>query len=306
MIKKNHPQKKDWKGSSERSNNFTIKLICWIALHTGRGIARFFLYPITLYFLSTSPSIVKVSKNYFFRVKQSSVSVFTVFRHIHHFAATILDRVFFLTDQFERFEIKIHGKEIVDKFIKNNQGCILLGTHHGSFEVLRALGNKETNIDLKILMYREHNQMITRILDELNPDISRNVINLSDADSLMQMQDALNKGSIIGMLGDRVANNERMTHCKLLGSDVEFPASPVLLASIMKVPVVLFYGLYQGDNRYDVYFELLSESISIERQHREKEIADWSQKIAARLEYYIKLSPYNWFNFYDYWHDEND
>lgn len=296
----------DWKDHSERSNPLTLKLICWIALHIGRGVARIILYPITAYFFLTSPKVIRSSKNYFKRVNNSRVSLTTVLKHIHHFSATILDRVYFLTDQHQRFEINVYGHEVIEDLMKDGKGGILLGSHHGSFEVLRSLVNKNKKIPLKVLMYRDHNQMITRILDELNPDVADTVINLADSDALMQMQEAVESGYFVGMLGDRVTEGERKTECILLNDKADFPSGPVLLASILKVPVVLFYGIYQGGNRYDIHIELLAENIKIERKDREKDVQIWTQKIVSRLEHYIKISPYNWFNFYDFWNDENE
>lgn len=296
----------DWKDHSERSNPLTLKLICWIALHIGRSVARIILYPITAYFFLTSPKVIRSSKNYFKRVNNSRVSLITVLRHIHHFSATILDRVYFLTDQHQRFEIKVYGHEVIEDLMKDGKGGILLGSHHGSFEVLRSLVNKNKKIPLKVLMYRDHNQMITRILDELNPDVADTVINLADSDALMQMQEAVESGYFVGMLGDRVTEGERKTECILLNDKADFPSGPVLLASILKVPVVLFYGIYQGGNRYDIHIELLAENMKIERKDREKDVQIWTQKVVSRLEHYIKISPYNWFNFYDFWNDENE
>lgn len=298
--------KAGWKDHSERSNPFTIKLICWIALNIGRNVARFFLYPITIYFFITSPKVIRSSKNYFRRVNNSSVSAKSVFKHIHHFSATILDRVYFLTDQHERFEINIFGHEIIEELMEKNQGAILLGTHHGSFEVLRSLVNKIKKVPLKVLMYRDHNQMITRIFDELNPDVAATVINLADANALLEMQESVENGNFVGMLGDRVTEGERSTECVLLNDKVSFPSSPILLASILKVPVILFYGIYHGGNRYDIHIELLAENIKIERKNRENDVQVWTQKVVSRLEHYIRLSPYNWFNFYDFWKDENE
>jgi len=298
--------KTDWKGHSERSNPFTLKLICWIALNVGRNVARFFLYPITIYFFITSPKVIRSSKNYFRRVNKSNASLKTVFKHIHHFSATILDRVYFLTDQHDRFDINIVGHEIIEELMAKKQGAILLGTHHGSFEVLRSLVNKDKNIPLKVLMYRDHNQMITRILDELNPDVAATVINLADANALLEMQEAVKNGNFVGMLGDRVTEGERSTECILLNDKVKFPSSPILLASILKVPVILFYGIYHGGNRYDIHIELLSENIKIERKNRDHDVQVWTQKVVSRLEHYIHISPYNWFNFYDFWIDENE
>ncbi len=306
-----HTAKKStsWKEATERSNSFTLKLICWIALNIGRPTARIILYPITAYFFVTSPKVIRASKNYFKRLgrlkNRPGFPFVTVVKHIHHFSATILDRVYFLTDQHDKFKIKIYGKDILDQYMVKSKGGILLGSHHGSFEVLRSLAVKNSRVKLKILMYREHNQMITRVFDELNPDVAKTVINLANNDALLQMQQAIDEGYFVGMLGDRVTEGERKTDCILLGDKVNFPAGPMLMASILKVPVVLFYGLYQGGNRYDLYFELLTEGLSIERKNREQEVQIWTQKYASRLEYYILKSPYNWFNFYDFWNDEN-
>ncbi len=295
---------KGWKKHSERSNPFLLKLICWIALNIGRNIARFILYFITAYFFLTSPRVIRASRNYFRRVQGNTPSLVTVIRHIHHFSSTILDRVFFLTDQHERFEIKVHGVDVLDNYIDSGKGGILLGAHHGSFEVLRSLVVRNKHLPLKVLMYREHNQMITRIFDQLNPEVADTVINLADQDALLQMQEAIEQGYFVGMLGDRVTEGERKVECKLLGDNAEFPSGPVLLASIMKVPVVLFYGLYEGGNKYNIYFELLSDKIAINRKTREQDAQKYMQSYVDRLEYYIKKSPYNWFNFYDFWHDE--
>jgi predicted LPLAT superfamily acyltransferase len=111
----------------------------------------------------------------------------------------------------------------------------------------------------------------------------------------------MGRGELVGILGDRVAENDKMTHCQFLGHEATFPSGPVLLASVLKVPVVLFFGLYLGNNRYALHFELFAEEIDIRREHRDADVRLWTQRYADRLEYYARLEPYNWFNFYDFW-----
>ena len=86
-----------------------------------------------------------------------------------------------------------------------------------------------------------------------------------------------------------------------LGGRATFPTGPVLLASVLNAPVVLFFGLYRGGRRYDVHFEMLGEGIKIKRSNREAEAAVWTQRYVKRLEHYTQSAPYNWFNFYDFW-----
>jgi predicted LPLAT superfamily acyltransferase len=66
-------------------------------------------------------------------------------------------------------------------------------------------------------------------------------------------------------------------------------------------PIVLFFGLYGGGNRYDVYFENFWPGEVVEREVRDAQVQVWTQRYADRLAYYARLAPYNWFNFYDYW-----
>lgn len=292
-----------WTDEKERSNPFTLRLICWIALNLSRPFARLWLYPITLYFLITSPRVRLASHNYLKRVPGKTGNIVQVAKHIYCFAATILDRVYFLTDQQHLFNIDIQGSELLDNVIAQKTGCILLGAHVGSFEALRCLAITHEHLPLKIMMYQDHNAMITKILDELNPQVASSVINLADDDALFQMKESIEQGDFIGMLGDRVKENEKHVACELLGNKIDLPAGPITLAILLKVPVLIFYGIYLGGNRYSIQIEKLSEDISATRKERVAVVARYMQDYASSIETVLKKHPYNWFNFFDFWGD---
>jgi predicted LPLAT superfamily acyltransferase len=86
-----------------------------------------------------------------------------------------------------------------------------------------------------------------------------------------------------------------------LGAPADFPAAPYLIASMLKLPVVLGFGIYRGGNRYELYFELFDADLTIERGRREPQLRAAAQRYAARLEHYLRIAPYNWFNFHDFW-----
>lgn len=294
-----------WSEHKERSNPFTLKLICWLALHTSRDFARLLLFPITFYFLLTAPKARRASAHYLRRVLGKPVSMFAVARHIFYFASTILDRVYFLTDRLDNFDIKIFGTEVLDEYLQQQQGCVLLGAHLGSFDALRSLAVNRAHIRLKIMMYHDHNAMMMRVLDSLNPKVAAAIINLADSNALLKMREALEHGEFVGMLADRNVDNKACS-CRLLGDAVQMPTGPLTIASIVHVPVVLFFPLYLGKNRYAVYFEKLTGPLQLARHERDTVIASLMQQYADRLEYYTKKAPLNWFNFYDYWSDEKN
>ena len=290
-----------WTTLPERGTPASLRVIAWIAVHIGRGAARLLLYPVTLYFVITAHSARRISYQYLKRVRGSSARFWHVFRHFHCFAATILDRVYLLRSEFERFGVTVHGKEIVQRQIESGKGGILLGSHLGSFEVLRALGVMQRRFPLKVLMDPVHNQNITRFLDALNPNIAGTVIASDRSDTLIRVKESLDSGYLVGMLGDRVFGGDKTTQCQFLGAPATFPAGPILLAAMMRCPVILFFGLYRGGSRYEIYFEHFADEIVLDRDRRAENIQLWMQRYADRLEHYARLAPYNWFNFYSFW-----
>jgi predicted LPLAT superfamily acyltransferase len=290
-----------WADLPERGTPALLRLIIWIAVRIGRWAARLLLYPITLYFVITAHAARRVSYVYLKRVRGQGASWWHVFRHFYCFAATILDRVYLLRGEFEHFDITLHQKKILHSQIESGQGCILLGSHLGSFEVLRTLGVTQQEFPLRVLMDIAHNENITRFLDSLNQEIASTVIVPDRPDTLLRVKESLDAGFLVGMLGDRVASGGKTTQCDFLGAPATFPDGPILLAAMMHCPVILFFGLYRGGNRYEIHFEQLAPEIVLDRDRRPQDIQRWIQRYVERLEYYARLAPYNWFNFYSFW-----
>lgn len=290
-----------WFQQQERSSEFWLQTIRWIAMHLGRPVARLLLFPITLYFLIFSIHCRRASKQYLHKVLGRKAGIIDQFRHFHCFAATILDRVYLLTEQERLLDVRIHNADFLLEKIEKGEGCILLGAHLGSFEVLRALAIHQRHFPLKVLMYANHNEMITRVLSVLSPEVAGSVIPLGHTDTLLRVKESLEQGDLVGMLGDRVAESDKTVECQLLGEAAQLPSGPMLLSVGLNVPVIFFCGLYRGGNRYDIHFELLTEAPDVKRSEREAAVEQLTYQYAERLEYYTRIAPYNWFNFYDYW-----
>lgn len=278
-----------------------LRLIRWIALHMGRGMARSLLYPITGYFLLTCSNQRRASRDFLSLAMDRPATLLDTARHFHTFAGTILDRIFMMTDRYECLDLQIHNHSLIAEHLARQEGCVLIGSHLGSFEVLRITGVLKRDLPIKILMYPQHNEMMVRLLAELNPRLSECIIPLGQPDTLIRARESVEAGSIIGLLGDRVTDNSKTVSCHFLGRPAHFSQGPMLIASLLKAPVFLFFGLYLGGNRYAIHFEHFAEEIPLERKSREAGIQYWTQRYAERLEHYARLAPYNWFNFYDFW-----
>lgn len=294
----------DWKRRPEGGGRAAIRLIGAIARHGGRGIARACLYPITVYFLVMRGAERRASRAFLSRVEGRKVSVLEVARHIHTFAATILDRVFMLGGRMRLFDIRTSGLEQLHAVLDQGRGVLVFGSHLGSFDALRALGRQRPDIKLRVLLDRSHNAAITDLLAELDPTLAAGIIDAGqDGPSIvLAIKQAVDEGALVALLVDRARPGEPSLPARLLGEPAPFPTAPWLIAAALKAPVMLAFGLYRGGNRYDLVFEAFDDAIDIPRRERAAAVALLVQRYAARLEQHLRSAPYNWFNFYDFWH----
>jgi predicted LPLAT superfamily acyltransferase len=293
----------EWLTTPERGSVILIRLLTWMTLRAGRPIARWFLSPICLYFILFSRGTRQVSRKFLERALRRPAGWTDVFRHYHAFASTIHDRVYLLSGRHHYFDIEIEGASVLDPFIEAKRGCLVLGSHLGSFEVLRAHGLFEKHLPISVVMHEGAASNLNRILHGLNPDIRDRIIPPGAPDTMLLVKERLDRGELVGILADRLLGGENAVTCNFLGAPTPFPEGPFLLAALLQVPVVLFFGLYRGGRRYLIRFELLAETLVLDRTHRAGDLRPWVERYVQQLEHYCLLYPYNWFNFYELPHE---
>jgi predicted LPLAT superfamily acyltransferase len=182
------------------------------------------------------------------------------------------------------------------------RGCVLLGAHLGSFEAMRALGLWARKLPINVLMYQDNAGKAKAIAGDLAPDLGASVIPLGRPDTLLRVRERLERGEAVAILGDRALGGDKSVTCEFFGSPARFPQGSLLVPALLEVPVVLFFGLYLGGNRYSIHFERFPlEAAPARRRERAAQVQSDLQRYARRLEHYCRMAPYNWFNFYDFW-----
>jgi predicted LPLAT superfamily acyltransferase len=297
-----------WKQRPEGGGRFAIWLIRGIARHAGRKFARLLLGPITVYFLLMRGPERRASVAYLERALGRRTRWLDGARHIHTFASTILDRVFLLSGRLQQFDFRLSGLDDVHRQLDKQQGVLMFGSHLGSFEVMRVLARQRPEYVIRVVLDKQHNPAMTQLLDALDPAIAANVIDAGqDGPSLMlAIQQAVAAGHLVALLVDRVQPGEPSQSAQFFGHSASFPRAPWLIALVLRVPIVLAFGLYRGGNRYDLAFESFSDGLCIPRAERAATLVALIQRYASRLEHYARSAPYNWFNFYDFWETSHD
>ena len=223
------------------------------------------------------------------------------FHHYHCFAGQVLDRVPLLAGDLDRFDCAIEGLELLEAVAVQRRGALLLGAHHGSFEIMRVLAHARCPVRVRVLMHEGNAEKLGSVLAPLNPDVNNQVIALGRPETMLEVREALAAGEIVGLLADRVVAGDRVRLCGFLGAAAPFPEGPYLLAAAVRVPVLLFSAIHEGDGRYRIRIEPFAERIEFARNDRDAVLQRECERYAHWLEARCRQEPYNWFNFYDFW-----
>ena len=293
----------EWRERPERGGRRITRFYMWLCIRAGRRLARPILYGIALYFFLSAPKERRVSAAYLERVTGRAPSLLQIYRHIFTFSTIIMDRLFFLARRMEHISLATHGVEAFEPLLAAKQGFLLASAHFGSFEALRVLAISENDLPVKTLMYMDNATQLNELLATVNPAVAESVIPIGRPGAMLEVKDWIGQGGIVGILADRITQGDKLTRVEFLGGPAEFPLGPWLLAAMLQVPVILCFAVYCGKGHYDIVFERLCDGASAGCETRQEYAERLAARYAERLAHHVRRSPYNWFNFFDFWID---
>jgi predicted LPLAT superfamily acyltransferase len=251
-----------------------------------------------MYFIVFAGPARRASRDYWRRLTGAPARWRDVYRQYHTFAATLLDRIDLVAGQLDRFDLRTSGGDAVLGALATGRGCLLLGAHFGSFEVMRAVGTLGRGIVLNVVMHEGNASLIGAWMRERAPSLALRTIPSGRAETMLRVRDCLARGEAVALLADRPFADAATVTAPFLGAPVRLPEGPFRLAAILGVPTFLFFGIHRGDRRYELRFEPLGTDA---RLHGREAAHSLARHYAARLEAQVRDAPTNWFNFYDYW-----
>jgi predicted LPLAT superfamily acyltransferase len=290
-----------WAQTPERSNMFMLRVMTWVSLRLGRRAARSVLHMIAAYFLLFAPASRRASSAYLKRALGRPARLRDIYRHFFTFAATIHDRIYLINRRFDLFDFEVHGEDMLRRLLAEGNGLFLMGAHLGSFEVIRAIGKKNTDLRVAMLMHETNAQKISAMLAAINPESVQDIIALGHIDSMLKVQERLEDGCVVGMLADRTPGNETRYPVQILGDNANLPGGPFRIAALLRRPAIFMTGLYLGGNRYAIHFDHLADFSATAPGERNAAMQAALARYAELLDKYCRKAPYNWFNFFDLW-----
>ncbi|UJR85183.1 hypothetical protein [Sandaracinus amylolyticus] len=300
------PPRQGWTDVGEKGGVLAIRAAVFAATVMGRTFGRLIARIVAFYYWLFAPGARRASREALHRVLGRDASGYETYRQILRFAQTTLDAFFLVAGKTQHFRVTTNGHQHLAALRDGKRGAILLGAHLGSFYAMRAQSEVE-NLPIYAVVYTKNARRINEAFEKIDPGKNAKLLQMGEGiDFMLRVKELIEQGAIVAILADRVPPNAdaadaRTVSAEFLGGTARFPTGPYLLASMLKCPVYLTFGLYRDPNRYDLFCEPFAEKIELPRKAREEALAKYVQQYATRLEHFVRMAPDNWFNFYDFW-----
>lgn len=291
-----------------------LMLLVWRLL--GRKAFSLLLYPVVGMYWLTAATARRASQQWITRVREQLAArqmpippTLTSYRHFQRFGEAMLDKIASWRGelQFGRDVVFTAGAEETLN-ISNPRGKLLLVSHLGDVEACRALAQLQGGKTINALVFSENAQRFKQIMTEMAPQAGLNLMPVNDIgpDTAILLQEKLDRGEWIAIVGDRIAVNPqrggewRVCWSRFMGQAAPFPQGPFILAAILRCPVNLLFALRQ-QGKLRIYCEPFADPLLLPRADRQQALQHIIDRYAERLEHYALQSPLDWFNFFDFW-----
>ena len=305
-----------WGGIVERGSLGALVAIRWIFRVFGRRITIATLTPIVVYFFVTGRGTRRASMDYLqtlWATPEGRAALGApptwrhVFRHIHEFAESMVDRMIVWGGDEDCIEVDYDGTEILLDLAREGRGGILLGSHVGSYDLLRSVAER-TGVTVNILMFTPQTARINAFFERLHPGLEVRLIEFEPGTlrAVFEMKAAVGRGEFVALMGDRLweAERERSIAIPFLGRPARFPLGPFLLQAVLGCPMVLTGCFRTGAGRYRAVALPFTSAGGIPRRGRRAYAEELARRYVKVIEAWCVRTPYQWFNFFEFWSDE--
>ncbi|HVY80809.1 MAG TPA: hypothetical protein VG994_07500 [Steroidobacteraceae bacterium] len=224
------------------------------------------------------------------------------YRHFRAFGKAILDKIDTWSGRLTVNDVTFDNHAQMLAAAQGSRGIVVLGSHLGNLEVLRALGTLNDRVKPNVLVHTAHSERFNRIMRLAGAtDVELVQVTQLDPAMALELRQRVDRGEWVVIAGDRVpVHGGRTVEVTFLGDRAPLPIGPYVLASVLDCPVYLMFVL-RRDGRNCAYFEPFAERVELPRVKREAVLRTYAQQYADRLEHYLRLAPLQWFNYYAFW-----
>lgn len=297
------PKKAPW-SSRSLGTRFGHNIFYALMHLGGKRLGYFALHWVVLYYVLCRPSIRRRSDAYLARrfPGQSPVMRYVnCYRMFLELGRVLVDRAILGIMGPDKMDFTIHGRQELLDLVQKGRGFIMLMSHVGCWQVAVSALNF-LKVPVNLLLEQEQGNIDRHYFEYAGVTCPIKIIDPgSYLGGTLHMLDALKKGEVVCMMGDRVFGSERSClQTNFLGADAPFPFSAFKIGSASGAPVVVFFTYKTG---YDSYALKVSKIIHIPKNlgRSAESYRQYVSEFVHELEQYTRKYPYQFFNFYNMW-----
>lgn len=218
-------------------------------------------------------------------------------RHWSEFGRVLCDRLLAYTDP--RLAIDVSGPD-ADRLraAVATGGCLLVSAHIGNWELAGRLMSRLPTKQVHLVQVGDENPRIREVVNAAMGDAGDRQPAIIDPrgglGATFAIRDALARGEVVCMLGDRALPGAPLARVPFLGSPADLPAGPLRLAATCKAPLLACFLLKTGRHSYRMR---VIGPLHLRGRPGPRTVAAWGRI----LECVVRAAPDQWHNFYRFW-----
>jgi len=327
-MSKTDKDKEHWSRQKEIGSFNSVKFMFILFRIFPIGLLRCFAFPVGFFYFLFSARARRESKRFIHNITpfiddkkllKKCRSRFSSLRHIISFALSLLDKLQSWSGKYKLKNVNFQDDDIekLKNELEEGKGVVLIISHLGNAETLRGLLNHgKTGVSRKIpftaIMDVKVNANFTKMLNELNPESGMDIIGAEEIgpQSASVFEEKIASGGMILIAGDRTSriDNGKNIVQTFLGKPAPFSSGIFYIASLMNTSVYFVFGLRRSElsikSEYDMHVHKSNIEFGASRKERKEKTVELAASFASFLEKYCKKQPFQWYNFFNFWQNE--
>jgi predicted LPLAT superfamily acyltransferase len=273
----------------------------WLIRIGGKSRGYHMAYIVTFWYVLFYPSIRTRCRFYLdrrFPDRRSGLRRFlNIYRLVRTYGATLVDGLIFDLFGPAAFNVSSPDHDKLLQLSTGGRGLILIHAHVGCWRIgMSTLSKFPTRVSVVQIpdpkFASRADSFVAEILDPRK-----------GLEAAMQMTDALLKCEIVAMAGDRtLGSDQSVVPATFLGGQAMLPIAPYRLASATGSPVLVVTAPKIEGNRYELRLANVIE-VPPGLGRNPQAYAPYAQMFADSIEAFLRDFPWQYYNFYDLWHN---
>jgi predicted LPLAT superfamily acyltransferase len=266
----------------------------WVIRHGGKARTYHLAYIVTFWYVLFYPAVRRRCRPYLQRRFPDRIRwyqrLWDVYRLVSTYAITLVDVMILNTLGPDVISAGSPNHDQLIKWCEGEKGFVLAHAHVGCFQIGASTLTRFTKKVSLVMIPEPGSKPPATVID---PN--------SGLEGVLMMTNALLRGEIVGMMGDRsFGSDHNVVQVNFLGSPALFPVTPYRLASATGTSVLVLTAPRVSRTSYELRLAKVIE-VPPNLGRNPAEYAPYAQQFADAIGDFAREFPWQVYNFYDVW-----